>query len=84
MQRRRFLFRHQNSCCRFEKNKTNIIKESQGSMATKTYWIFRRPSTKEEVQNIIDKSFEPDETSKAIEDLMIKVYGDKGTTETDN
>ena len=53
-------------------------------MATKTYWIFRRPSTKEEVQNIIDKSFEPDETSKAIEDLMIKVYGDKGTTETDN
>jgi hypothetical protein len=48
-----------------------------GSMATKTYWIFRRPSTKEEVQNIIDKSFEPDETSKAIEDLMKKVYGDK-------
>lgn len=48
-----------------------------GSTQTQTFWVFRRPSTKEEVQGIIDKSFEPEESSKEIEELMKSVYGDK-------
>lgn len=48
-----------------------------GAAETQTYWIFRRPSTKEEIQGIIDKSFEPEESSKEIDELMKRVYGDK-------
>lgn len=31
-----------------------------GSTSTSTYWILRKPSTKEEVQNIIDQSIRKD------------------------
>lgn len=40
---------------------SGAVANGYGSSSTSTYWILRRPSTKEEVQSILDKSLLKDD-----------------------